>query len=270
VTFNIEGRLDLEVTSTFGQDMGVETPTTLNVSTDLAPALSRLNMHVEPSPSALAVKNVTGIGDVTDPVGRADPNAPTFRFWRLLYPPMLFHNETFDYVHQEDRRIILLGSRTAADLEDFNKFIAGQNAEAGWSDMCDAVKAVGARRTPEITLGHVGCFTFRNRAIPVAMIHITVNGEQRWVPVGTVLGDVLGQDEMPVPTSVIDFTPAKPAADRLAFTSQRSRRTLQRLRLERFFSGHTAILDKSSGSRGSTQLDHLLRLPLVSGDKLSW
>lgn len=271
LAFNIDARLDFEVTSSFGQQSAAETPQSLNASTDLAFALSRLNMVVNPPPSPLMVKNITGIADLADPLGDANANAPTFRFWRLLYPATLAHNEALDTVDQTDKRIVLVGTRTTADMEILTAGIAAETSEANWGDLCDPAKAVVEKRTPKMAPSYSRCFNFRNRAIPIPMIRISVNGEGRWVPVGTVLGDILGQQEMPVPTSVVDFTPTTPALDRLVFTAERSRSTLQRLRLRRFFAGRYAALDKGIWTHEpSSSYSNLLRLPVVSGDQISW
>lgn len=259
--FFVSSRLDLDVATTIGQAPNEEDPTKLNFSTDLAAPLSRLGLAVEHSVGEdQVIEDLTGVGDLSRPIGNNDANTPTFRYWRLLYPNKLARNTSLDTKHQTSKRILLVGSREVKHLDELTKAAVDNGDELLWRGQCDKPNT------------YTACFTFWNRAIPMAMIRITVNDAEQWVPVGTVLGDVLRSRIGTVPTSVIDFALTEMSADdRAAFETERARETLRALRLERLFSTRYVQLKMSrSGRDSASELRTLLMLPLVSGDIISW
>ncbi|MEW8072768.1 MAG: hypothetical protein AB2758_17735 [Candidatus Thiodiazotropha endolucinida] len=119
------------------------------------------------------------------------------------------------------------------------------------------------------------CYVFRDRGIPVPYINVSVNGVNRFVPVGTALIDLLEVEE-PLPfediTAIIAAhkdafsDPATPidAAEVEQVVWDRARWLLSNVKLSRRFGGRTYPVKIEGFSK------EVLYMPVLQGDEIKW
>jgi hypothetical protein len=169
--------------------------------------------------------------------------------------------EMLDPTTDEYGAFLLLGAEEKESVLTFNREVV----EQGFSGACDRLTSVykGA------------CFVFRYRAIPVPEIPVTIQGELRWVEVGTTLRDVVQglaarrlRNYMASPTSSIDGIAhsdyedvGRILQDALVVD------VLRGMSYTRRFAGAPARIEPK---QGDANLSVLLDIFLQIGDEIKW
>jgi hypothetical protein len=180
-----------------------------------------------------------------------DPNVGVHgarKYWRLFYPKFFLPGS-------DNNRKILDADETvifaiASDLPSLAAFTAAEKLTEACNDN---------------TL-HVECLSFRARGMALPLIPIRVNGETRWVEVGTTLLDVLAPVFAPQRASPILGGSGRQTTSNFAAVNAIGRFELRRHTL----GGATVLLSLLPVPTSARDAGEMLRVPLAIGDEIRW
>lgn len=227
-----------------------------------ADGLARLGLrqHEDHQISGVDADRAYPTSGLLDLLERADTGDGAWRYWRLWIP--VHRNTNFTKrledkpvggSHEESTDTPLLIA--AGDLRDLN------NLDYKFDTPCKNIPST------------VRCHSLRYRAVPVPEFVLYVNGELKWVPVGTTLADLLApqlQDGFaPRAYFLSGEKDATDIADPMPFSAAASRRVLAGVTARRMLEGgRQAVVASSVTSDEAVQ--RFLRLQLVPGDEVTW
>ncbi|MBK7464713.1 MAG: hypothetical protein IPJ50_19735 [Betaproteobacteria bacterium] len=226
-----------------------------------AGGLARLGLQQTKDPqTATHNDNEHEASGIIDLLERTHLSAGAWRYWRLVLPV----DRPTDVTKQlgpitpggspENRRSAPL-LIAAESLNDLNALDYGA-----------AMPCAAAPNT-------VRCHSLRYRAVPTPEFLLRVNGQGRWVPIGTTLADVLSTElEDGFAPRAYFLSGAKgqnDAADPYPFTAAVARRVLEGVTVRRTLEGkRLAVVPTSMHSDEAAR--RFLRLQLVPGDEIIW
>lgn len=200
---------------------------------------------------------LTAVSSIIDLYERADRGAGIWKKWRLWFP--------------NSRRVVAStpftdGSAGSNDTKTILPVLIAAQDLATLDRLTQGAKAPPCKELPNELNTAWHCYFMYFRAAPVPEIAIRVNGDQRWVPVGTTLHDLVAPLQQ---ADGIHAGSGQVDAGAGLLAERAAARLLGRVQIKRQFDGLAYPVRPDRLDNG-LDASRFLRLQLLSGDEISW